>query len=192
VTADHGDCLNRQREFTQYIDQLALVGKMLEDRVSIARWENRFLLRGANHWLIIKAMNTERVIEVLNHALAPLASRLACAYLFGSFARGEARPGSDMDIALLFHQEPPCSLDGLGMDFAGAIEDATGKRADVVVLNRASPDLIHRVLRDGVLILENDRPTRIGFEVRARAEYFDVLPYIREYRHTSDSPHDRP
>jgi hypothetical protein len=78
------------------------------------------------------------------------------------------------------------------MDFAGAIEDATGKRADVVVLNRASPDLIHRVLRDGVLILENDRPTRIGFEVRARAEYFDVLPYIREYRHTSDSPHDRP
>ncbi|WP_260296039.1 type VII toxin-antitoxin system MntA family adenylyltransferase antitoxin [Sedimenticola hydrogenitrophicus] len=135
-------------------------------------------------------MNTQRIVEVLNHALVPLASRLACAYLFGSTARGEAKPGSDIDIAVLFHQEPPCSLDGLGMDIAGGIEGATGKRVDVVVLNRASPDLIHRVLRDGVLILEKDRSARIRFEIRARAEYFDVLPYIREYRHTTDSPHD--
>lgn len=137
-------------------------------------------------------MKTERIAEILNHALAPFASQLACAYLFGSYARGEARFDSDMDIAVLFRREPPCSLDGLGMAIAGAIEDATGKRADVVVLNRASPDLTHHVLRDGVLILENDRSRRIRFEVRARAEYFDVLPYIREYRHAMDSPHDQP
>jgi hypothetical protein len=43
-------------------------------------------------------------------------------------------------------------------------------------------DLVHRVLRDGVLLLERDRSARIRFEVRARNDYFDLLPHLRRYR----------
>lgn len=53
---------------------------------------------------------------------------------------------------------------------------------DLVVLNAASPDLVHRVLRDGILLLERDRPARIAFEVRARNAYFDLQPVLARYR----------
>jgi hypothetical protein len=53
------------------------------------------------------------------------------------------------------------------------------------VLNTAPPDLVHRVLRDGVLVLERDASARIRFEVRARNEYFDLRPRLDEYRRIS-------
>jgi hypothetical protein len=50
-------------------------------------------------------------------------------------------------------------------------------------------DLAHRVLRDGLLLLERDRSARIRFEVRARNEYFDLLPHLRRYRRKAgDTP----
>jgi hypothetical protein len=51
-----------------------------------------------------------------------------------------------------------------------------------VILNDASPDLVHRVLRDGLLAFESDRSARIRFEVHARNEYFDLLPVLNDYR----------
>lgn len=137
-------------------------------------------------------MEDNPTIDALCHVLEPYGSALVCAYLFGSQARGEATPDSDVDVAVLFHTEPPATLDGLGLTLAANIEAATGRRADVVVLNRASPALIHRVLRDGILVLETDRSARVRFEVKARADYFDVLPYLQEYRRTTGSHHDRP
>lgn len=50
--------------------------------------------------------------------------------------------------------------------------------------NGAAPDLLHRVLRDGVLVHENDHAQRIQFEVRARNEYWDLLPILELYRKT--------
>jgi len=62
------------------------------------------------------------------------------------------------------------------------LERLLGKPVDLVILNRAPLDLIHRVLRDGVLVYESDSPSRIRFEVQARSAYFDLLPYLRQYR----------
>ncbi len=105
-----------------------------------------------------------------------------CAYLFGSRARGDAVAASDVDVAVLFEQDPPRTLAGLHLDLADDLTAATGQPVDLVVLNRAPADLIHRVLRDGVLILERDRAARVRFEVRARNAYFDLLPHLRRYR----------
>lgn len=124
-------------------------------------------------------------LEHIKTGLAPFQAQLVCAYLFGSQARGDAKPASDVDVAILFRQDPPRSLDGLGLNIAGAIEAELGQQVDLVVLNRASPDLVHRVLRESVLLLETDRAARVKFEHRARSEYFDVLPYLREYRRAS-------
>ena len=109
---------------------------------------------------------------------------ISCVYLFGSRARGEAHPGSDTDVALLYVQDPPPGLRGLALDLADDLQKALRAPVDLVVLNRAPPDLIHRVLRDGILVCEYDRAARVRFEVDARRRYFDLLPYLREYRHT--------
>jgi hypothetical protein len=58
---------------------------------------------------------------------------------------------------------------------------------DLVVVNRAPPDLVHRILRDGERVFERDASARIQFEIRARNEYFDLLPYITEYRQASST-----
>jgi predicted nucleotidyltransferase len=122
------------------------------------------------------------VMGRLSGVLAAEGPALACAYLFGSHARGEAHAGSDIDVAVLFTEDPPRTLAGLHLDLADRLTEAIARPVDLVVLNRAPVDLAHRVLRDGVLLLERDRSARIRFEVRARNEYFDLLPHIQRYR----------
>ena len=56
---------------------------------------------------------------------------------------------------------------------------------DLLILNQTPVDLIHRVLRDGILIHDRNPSARIRFEVKARNEYFDLLPYLRQYRHAT-------
>ena len=107
---------------------------------------------------------------------------MLCAYLFGSTARGEADAQSDLDVAVLLSADPPPTLEGLRGDLADDLGEATGRPVDLVVLNRAPPDLVHRILRDGLLILERDAEARIRFEMASRNAYFDLLPHLLRYR----------
>jgi len=107
---------------------------------------------------------------------------IVCVYVYGSVARGEARGTSDIDVAVLYTQEPPPTLDGLGLELGDTLERLLGKPVDLVILNRVPLDLIHRVLRDGVLVYDSHPSSRIRFEVQARNAYFDLLPYLRQYR----------
>jgi predicted nucleotidyltransferase len=113
---------------------------------------------------------------------------LVCVYLYGSRARGTAGQASDVDLAVLYAVDPPDTLEGLGLDLAADLEQRLGQTVDLLVLNRAPVDLIHRVLRDGVLVCERDRSARIRFEVRKRNDYFDLLPYLRQYRRAAREP----
>jgi uncharacterized protein len=106
----------------------------------------------------------------------------AAVYLFGSVARGEATEASDVDVAVLFGQAPEPSLSGAGLTLEGEIERHLGRPVDLVTLNRASADLVHRVLRDGVLVFDGDRLRRQRFEVDKRNEFFDLEPVRRRYR----------
>jgi predicted nucleotidyltransferase len=103
-------------------------------------------------------------------------------YLYGSVARGQARPGSDVDIGVLFAADPPATLEAPQFALEAALERRLGSPAQVVALNRAPADLVHRVLRDGRLVLDRDPSVRIRFEVRSRNEYFDMAPIRRLYR----------
>jgi hypothetical protein len=110
------------------------------------------------------------------------------AYLFGSVARAEAGPESDVDVAVLLPDGAPPDLQRTGLRIEGDLERRVGRPVQVVILNHAPVDLVHRVLRDSVLLSESDRGARIRFEVRARNEYFDLLPFLRRYRRLEERP----
>ena len=107
---------------------------------------------------------------------------IVAVYLFGSVARGTARPDSDVDVAVLFDRTPAPGLGGPRFSLEGDLERALGRRVDLVLLNDAPVDLRTRVLRDGVLLLDRDRSIRIAFEVRTRNEAFDLAPILAAYR----------
>ncbi len=102
--------------------------------------------------------------------------------MFGSVARGDDGPDSDVDVALLYARDPAPTYDALPLRLEGDLERALGRRVDLVVLDGAPVDLVHRVLEDGELCLDRDRARRIRFEVDARNAYFELLPSLRRYR----------
>ena len=107
------------------------------------------------------------------------AEGIAAVYLFGSVARGTARPDSDVDVGILYSREPPKGLDAFRLQ--GELEDLLGVRVQVVTLDTAPADLVHRVLR-GKLLVERDPSRRVRFTVRAQNEFFDLEPDLHLYR----------
>jgi uncharacterized protein len=115
-------------------------------------------------------------------ATHPGGPEIAAAYLFGSVARGTAGPGSDVDVGILYSEEPPRTLAGLGLDLEDDLEQFLGLPVQVVVMNRAPVDLIVRVLRDGKLLFEGNASKRVRFEVRSRMEFWDLEPFLLRIR----------
>jgi predicted nucleotidyltransferase len=133
---------------------------------------------------IMPGMDPVAIEEKLRGYLNANAERegIAAAWLFGSVARGTQRAGSDVDVGVLYSEDPPKTLEGLGFGLQDELEEGLHLPVQVVVLNRAPVDLIIRVLRDGKLLVERDRSKRVRFEVRSRNEYWDIAPYLRQYR----------
>ena len=112
---------------------------------------------------------------------------LVAVYLFGSFGRGTAQALSDVDLGILYDVVSPATLVSSATRLEGELEALLGRSVQVVVLNTAPVDLVHRVLRDGELLYESDRSRRIRFEVAARREHLDLLPVLRRYRRAGAS-----
>jgi uncharacterized protein len=109
---------------------------------------------------------------------------IAAVYLFGSMARGTAIASSDVDVGVLLATEPGDDLAALLLGIEGDLETTLERDVQVVVLNTAPCDLVHRVLRDGRLVFDRLPSVRVAFEVRTRNEFFDLEPILRRYRAT--------
>lgn len=106
------------------------------------------------------------------------------AYLYGSQARGEATPLSDIDVAVLFREPPPEMPWTLEAAVASALQDGLRAPVQVLVLNRAPILLAGRAITGSVLLYDADPPARVDFEVRTRSRYFDFLISHREWLRT--------
>ncbi|MFN0148307.1 MAG: type VII toxin-antitoxin system MntA family adenylyltransferase antitoxin [Dehalococcoidia bacterium] len=126
-------------------------------------------------------LSPDRLIERAREALEA-DPRVLVAYLFGSFARRTASKDSDLDIAVLFAERIDARLGGPLDELRDAVERACRRPCDLIDGRAAPADLVHRVLRDGQLLVERDRSARVAFEVARRNEYFDLLPYLQQYR----------
>jgi predicted nucleotidyltransferase len=127
-------------------------------------------------------MDREAIERIVRDVVTVSPRPIAAAWLFGSVARGEARPDSDVDVALLLAREPAGTLDEVPGELEAEIEKRVGRRAQVVVLNRAPTELAMNALSDGRLLLERDAEKRVAFEVRTMKEYWDLVPLLEIYR----------
>jgi len=117
----------------------------------------------------------------LIHAALDERADVSLAYVFGSVARGEAGPESDVDVAVL--AAAPLGLDGLsrlGEQLARAI-DFSG-RVDVVDLRDASPVLVAEVVKEGTCIVQRSAEARFDFEMDAIRRYEDTRE-LRRLQH---------
>ena len=98
------------------------------------------------------------------------------AALFGSRARGTARPDSDIDVAWL-----PADANlplGAELELQAELTRVAGHEVDLVRLDHASSLLRFEVARDGVLLFGTPSAFT-GFRVEAIAEWLDYEPAFR-------------
>lgn len=109
---------------------------------------------------------------------------VALAYLYGSQARGEAGPLSDVDVAVLFAENLSANdrFDQL-LAIIGELMSLF-KRNDVFVadLAQATPLLRHEVSREGRLLYCADDRVRVKFVTEALRDYEDTRP-LRAIQH---------
>ena len=93
-----------------------------------------------------------RAIEEIRNRITPVLRKhgVRRAGIFGSTARGEARPESDLDLLVEF-EEGRSLLDLV--DLRLVLEDLLGREADVVTYASLHPRLRERVLEEQVEIL---------------------------------------
>lgn len=125
--------------------------------------------------------------DVLADALRRALSRgprLRLAILFGSHARGTARPGSDVDVAVL-----PAGADLSPADenaIALELERAAGAPVDVVRIDRAAAALRWRIARDGIVLLSDPPQEAVRFLARTAIEHDELreieLDAMRRFR----------
>ncbi len=98
-------------------------------------------------------------------------SDVIVAFLFGSFARGNATAFSDLDIAILFYKKTDSYRIN---DLREKLSEVLNIPLDIVVLNNAAPVIKMQVLKKGILLVNKDPKAYNEFFVNTVKEYDDL------------------
>lgn len=144
------------------------------------------------------AQRQARSIQILAKLREQLPSVLAphpvvAAYVYGSVARGQVLPTSDVDLAVItdpLQLSPYASLE-LELSIQADIEEADRRATatedglpdiDVRIINNAPLTVRGRILQEGILVYDGNHRARVDFEVTTRRRYFDFAPIQRQLR----------
>ncbi len=100
------------------------------------------------------------------------------AYLFGSVAKNEEGPLSDVDIAVYLDCEKNQVFD-LKLELNSQIP-IMDKEFDLVVLNEAKLSMQHEII-NGKVIYCKDNDKRVEVETSIMNRYLDMKPFYQEY-----------
>jgi predicted nucleotidyltransferase len=133
----------------------------------------------------------EELLSAVASALGPL-SQVRAAWVFGSRARGDARPDSDLDVGVVYQRDlGPLDRELARREILQRLTDALGllgEGADVVDLDRAGSSIAFQCLREGRLALERDADERAWWMVRAFRAYQDDAKYRALWKEAAYGP----
>jgi len=100
--------------------------------------------------------------------------------LFGSFASGDQKPLSDIDIAVLMNRGlAPEQISETHSRLLGVItETLTTEEIDLVVLNTAPLRFSYSILKNGALVFVRNAEHLIDFREQVIKEYLDFSYYL--------------
>lgn len=106
---------------------------------------------------------------------------ISCFYIFGSYAKGQVRPLSDIDIAVLLRKNVSSARYWdykikLLAKAAGALKT---EEIDLVILNEAPFELRYNILKDGKILFCHNERERRDFQENSVLNYMDTR-YLRE------------
>lgn len=105
--------------------------------------------------------------QQLSEHIIQLLPQAELIYLFGSQSNGQARPGSDYDLAVLL----PESLSNVKRwELAQQLADIIGSDVDLIDLRQASPVLKMQIINQGQLIF-GKKNTATAFEMQSFSMY---------------------
>jgi predicted nucleotidyltransferase len=114
--------------------------------------------------------------RVRQHLRTSRPAGLDLAIVFGSVARGVAKPSSDLDVAVLG------AVDRLTL--AATLSDAVGREVDVVEIAAASIPMVHAIVRDGVVAFERVSGIAAAFLAQSWTRLAVDLPWYERMQRT--------
>lgn len=123
---------------------------------------------------MLSEQKLDRIEEVLRQR-----DKIVAAYLYGSFARGEERENSDIDLNLLVQEEAEFGFEDLS-DTAQEVEELVDREVDLRILSSSDTRFVYNA-QMAELIFSRNEEMRRDFEYRTMRRYLDMKPFYREY-----------
>ena len=115
------------------------------------------------------------ILDRLRECAGALAA-VQLAVLFGSTARGQRRPESDVDVGVLLDPGTPA----IRLHAQAALGRAAGRDVHVIYLDEAPPLLRFEIARDGVVLVERTPDLWTDFKAKAMVDWWDWAPTARK------------
>ena len=117
----------------------------------------------------------KKVVEE-SRTLLMAESGIKLALIYGSYASGKFRSGSDVDIAVLFDR--PIDV-GRRIELAGRLESKLGRPIDLVDINVMSGIILRQILFKGRVLIKKDPLAMAALIGRMIYNQSDVMPLVR-------------
>lgn len=108
---------------------------------------------------------------------------VVAAFLFGSYARGQQRHGSDVDVGVLLTLPSAQNFGEFRNQYTVELGRILKKDVHVVILNTAGEELLRQVFSKGKCLLVNDARDYDLFQITAYCRIADFEHYRRMLRH---------